>query len=150
MRGLSFGIPDPRGFPLLRIFPDSIAQKYDWYVIDSQNDTWDSRMEHLLFDRTVYDGSAFYETIQKEHFVIFLKLQAYFSNDLFEEILSYDDFRESKCQLLLLINDCTQAELYIKDKTVLENTYQQLLRNGFCDVRYIDDSNDSRVEMRVI
>ncbi len=150
MRGLSFGIPAPRGFPLLKIFPNSIAKKYDWYVIDSQNDTWDSRMEHLLFDRTFYDGSAFCETVQQEHFVIFLKLQAYFSNDPFEEILSYDDFRKSKSQLLLLINDCTQAELYIKDKTELENTYQQLLCNGFCDVRNIDDSNDSRVEMRVI
>ncbi len=150
MRGLSFGIPDPRGFPLLRIFPDSIVQKYDWYVIDSQNDTWDSRMEHLLFDRTFYDGAAFCETIQQEHFVIFLKLQAYLSNNPFDEILTYDDFRKSTCQLLLLINDCTQAELYIKDKTVLENIYQQLLHNGFCNVRYIDDFNDARVEMRVI
>lgn len=150
MRGLSFEIPVPRGVPLLKIFQKSIASKYDWYVIDSQNDTWDSHMEHLLFDRTAYDGSAFYETVQQEHFVIFLKLQAYFPNDQFAEILSYDDFRKSKCQLLLLINDCTQAELYIKDNTVTENTYQQLVRNGFCNVRYIDDSNDRRVEMRVI
>ncbi len=150
MRGLSFGISVPRGFPLLKIFPSSIAKKFDWYVIDHQNDTWDSRVERLLFDRSFYAGSAFCETIQQEHFVIFLKLQAYFSNDPFDEILTYDDFRKSTCQLLLLINDCTQAELYIKDKTVLENIYQQLLRNGFCNVRYIDDSNGSRVEMRVI
>lgn len=135
---------------MLKIFPNSIAKKYDWYVIDGQNDAWDSCMEHLLFDRAVYDGSAFYETVQQEHFVIFLKLQAYFPNEPFVEILSYDDFRKSKCQLLLLINDCTQAELYIKDNTVIENTYQQLLRNGFCNVRYLDDSNDRRVKMRVI
>ena len=149
MYGLSFEIPIPRGFPLRKILQYSIVKKYNWYVVDSQNDTWDYHMEHLLFERTIYEGSAFYEKIQQEHFVIFLKLQAYFYNDPIDEILSYDDFCKSKCQLLLLINDCTHAELYIKDKTVLADTYQHLLSNGFCNVCYIDESNDRRVKMSV-
>ncbi|MBR7122390.1 MAG: DUF2691 family protein, partial [Oscillospiraceae bacterium] len=101
-------------------------------------------------DNFIYDGSEFYETIKQEHFVIFLKLQAYFPHDKYDEILSYSDFQKSKCQILLLAHDCCYVDLYIKDRAMIEETYQYVVSSGFQNVRYIKDDNDTRTKMSVI
>lgn len=150
MRGLSFKISNPRGLPLLQILTCVNVKNYYWYVAGSQNDTWDSQMERLLLDHFVYDGLSFCNTLKQEHFVIFLKLLAFFPHDKYDEILSYDDFQKSKCQLLLLIHDCTYVDLYIKDQTIIEETYQYAVGSGFQNVRYIKDDNDARTKMSVI
>ena len=107
-------------------------------------------MERLLLDRFAYDGSEFYERIKQEHFVIFPKLQAYFPHDEHDEILSYDDFQKSKCQLLLLIHDCCYVDIYIKDQSMIEELYQYVVNSGCQNVRYINDDNDTRTKMNVI
>lgn len=150
MRGLSFKISNPRGLPLLQILTCVNVKNYYWYVIDNQNDTWDSHMERLLLDHFAYDGSSFHKTIKQEHFVIFLKLQAYFSHDKYDEILSYDDFQKSECQLLLLIHDCCYVDIYIKDQAMIEETYQYAVSRGYQNVRYIKDDSDTRTKMSVI
>ena len=150
MRGLSFKISNPRGLPLLQIFACANVKNYYWYVVGEQNDTWDSSMERLLLEQFAYDGSSFYETIKREHFLIFLKLQAYFPSDKYDEILSYDDFQKSRCQLLLLIHDCCYVDIYIKDQTIIEETYQYAVSSGCQNVRYIEDENDTRTKMSVL
>ena len=126
------------------------VKNYYWYIVCNQNDTWDSHMERLLFDHFAYDGFSFYEIIKQEHFVIFLKLQAYFPHDKYDEILSYDDFQKSECQLLLLIHDCCYVDIYIKDQAMIEETYQYLISSGCQNVHYINDDNDARTRMSVI
>lgn len=150
MRGLSFKISNPRGLPLLEIFKCFNVKNYYWYVVGSQNDAWDSYMERVLLDHFAYDGFSFYETISQEHFVIFLKLQAYFPNDEYDEILSYDDFQKSECQLLLLIHDCCYVDIYMKDQAMLEEMYQYVVSRGCQNVRYINDDNDTRTKMSVL
>ena len=150
MRGLSFKISNPRGFPLLEIFTCVNVNNYCWYVVGSQNDTWDSKMERLLLDHSRYDGFSFSETIKQEHFVIFLKLQAYFPHDEYGELLSYDDFQKSKCQLLVLMHDCCYVDMYIKDQAIIEETYQYVVSSGYQNVRYLKDDNDTRTRLSVI
>lgn len=150
MRGVSFKISNPKGLPLLQIFACVNVKNYYWYVIDNQNDSWDSHMERLLLDHFSYDGFSFYEAIQQEHFVIFLKLQAYLLHDKYDEILSYDDFQKSECQLLLLIHDCCYVDIYIKDQAIIKEIYQYAVSSGCQNVRYIKDGNDTRTTMSVI
>lgn len=149
MRGLSFKLSNPKGVPLLQILTCVNVGNYHWYVVGNQNDTWDSHMERLLLDRFAYDGSSFYEIIKQEHFVIFLKLQAYFPCDKYEEILLYDDFQNSKCQILLLIHDCCYVDIYVKDHVVIEEIYQYVVSSGCQNVRYINDDSDTRTKMSV-
>ena len=150
MRGLSFKISNPKGLPLVQILKCVEVKNYYWYVVPSQNDTWDSCMEQLLFNCDTYDGLSFYDTIKQDHFVIFLKLQAYFSRGKNDEILSYEDFQKSECQLLLLIYDCCYVDIYLKDQAIIEELYQHALSSGYQAVHYITDDNDTRTKMDVL
>lgn len=151
MRGVSFTISSPKGRPLQQILKCINIKKYRWYVIGSQNDTWDSSMEHLLFHCDAYEGNDFYEIINQDHFVIFLKLQAYNPEGSYDEILSYQDFEKSDCQLLLLIHDCRNIDMYLKNQTLIEKVYEYVAgNNSFQNIRYVCDDNDTRTKMCVV
>ena len=108
-------------------------------------------MEHLLFLRNAYEGNDFHDIINQDHFVIFLKLQAYNPEDACNEILSYQDFQKSNCQLLLLIHDCCNIDMYLRNQTLLEEVYQYVASSDYFEtVRYICDDNDTRTNMSVV
>ena len=108
-------------------------------------------MEHLLFHCDAYEGNDFYEIINQDHFVIFLKLQAYNPEGSYDEILSYQDFEKSDCQLLLLIHDCRNIDMYLKNQTLIEKVYEYVAgNNSFQNIRYVCDDNDTRTKMCVV
>ena len=126
------------------------VEKYCWHNILSQNEVWANHRGGISFEKAYYDGKAFLQSIIADHFIIFLKLQAYFENDKFFDIHTYEDFQNSNCQLLLLVWDCEYVDVYIKDRSVAQSIYENALANDYLEVKYITESNDSRIKMDIV
>ena len=114
------------------------------YNIENQNESWQNTPENDLFDSRCYDGKDFLECIKSNHFVVFLKMQAYYKNGNFFDIHTYDDFIKSDCQLILLVYDCSYVEFYSKDQIEITAIYNNALKHNYLDINFITDNNDMR------
>lgn len=149
VRGVSFDMV-PSSNALYQILKCFDPEKYYWFNIDSQNEAWDGPKGAPLFERDCYDGRSFVKRIMSEHFIAFLKLQAYFKENAFVDIHSYDEFVKSDCQLLLLIYDCESVDIYAKDLTIIKSIYENALINHFSEIQYITENNDQRTKMDIL
>lgn len=119
-------------------------------ILKAKNEVWDGSQKGDFFEKSYYDGNSFLQHIILGHSVVFLKLQAYFENDRFFDIHSYQEFVDSDCQLLLLIYDCQAVEIYAKDQPEIKSIYENALLNGYTEIQYVTDSNDGRTKMDVL
>jgi hypothetical protein len=150
IRGVSFEVPQA-GKKLLRSILECVnVESYCWHSISSQNEVWDfhdSTNAGDFFTLGFYDGKSFSQRISLDHWIIFLKLQAYFEDGKFYHIHTYEEFQNSDCQLLLLIADCNYVDIYAKDQVVAKALYENALSNKFSKVEFITESNDGRTGM---
>jgi len=149
IRGVSFKtIPNSN---ILRQILNCInVEKFCWYNIESQNEVWANHLGGTSIEKNYYNGKSFLQQINSEHFIIFLKLQAYFGNGNFFDIHTYEDFQRSDCQLLLLMYDCNFVDIYAKDQLDIKAIYENALTNNYTEVEYINESNDGRTKMDVL
>lgn len=115
IRGVSFKISQKKDSTLWNILNCVNVRKYNWYSIQSQNEAWEyinDVQESPFLGKEMYDGKSFFDEIHKDHFIIFLKLQAYEGIPDSYDIHSYKEFQESPCKILLLIYDCEYVEIY--------------------------------------
>lgn len=149
-RGISFKIAGTKGKVLCEILKCIGIKRYYWYSINSQAEVWtDYDGEEFLLQNS-YSGDDFYNLIQMDLFIVFLKLLAYYENDFTNDIHSYDDFVCSNCKLMLLIYDCEYVEIYAKELTVIDAIYMNAKNKGFSDLQYITDKNDNRKRMDIL
>ena len=135
---------------LWQIFKSIDVTKYNWYNIDNQNEVWLNYQGGVWLNKEYYRGEEFLNKIVDDHFIIFLKLQAYLENDNFFDIQTYEEFQKSDCQLLLLIYDCVYVEVYAKDQSILKSVYENASRNDYSDLEYITKTNMKRSNMNII
>ena len=150
-RGVNFEVSQSQNSKILTEILNGIdVDNYFWLYIDSQSETYSDSFGTDFFDKERYSGLEFSKHIQNPHYIIFLKLQVYDAECKQNEIQTYAEFLESKCKLLILINDCTFVEIYTKENEIAEAIYKNACDKGFKNVTYITQSNDSRKEMNVI
>lgn len=135
---------------LFQILKGIDIKKYCWYNIFSQDEVYDIDFKEDFFQEDCYDGKSFYQHIQKDHYLLFVKLQAYLEGGKFFDIHTYEEFQKSDCQLLLLIADTRYVTIYAKDKGVIEKLYEQAVINQCTNLKYITDENDTRTGMDVL
>ena len=153
VRGVSFEVADPSINLLHKILDCIEPENYCWHNIQSQNETWTNlSLEEDFLDKDYYSGTDFSNLIIKEHFIIFLKLQAYDRNSdyYFSEVQTYEEFRTSDCQLLLLVNDCRFVEIYANNINLTQKLYKNALLNNWDKICYITEQNDLRLRMFVL
>lgn len=152
-RGISFIICQKEDHILWKILSSINIEKYNWFNIENQNESYlceDELGEEPFLGNTIYNGHDFAKRIIKDHYIIFLKLEAYEGKTNSFNIHSYEEFQKSSCQLLLLINDCTFVEIYAKDQIIMDTIYKNAQKYGFTEVEYIYDNNDERKNMDVL
>jgi len=90
--------------------------------------------------------NIFYNNIN--YSIIFLNLQLYCKPDKIKTIITYDDFINSNCRLILLITDNRYLEIYFNDDFIKEKIISNLEKNGF---NYTEKTiyNDGRTIMSV-
>lgn len=151
LRGVYIDVPPTTPNTLWQVLKCISIEQYSWYNIESQNEVWvNFRCSDDFFTKDYYNGKEFKKLIHSDHYIIFLKLQAYFESGEFFDIRTYEEFLASDCQILLLINDTEFIEIYAKDQQIIHEIYNNALAIHCKDVSYIDDSNDIRKKMYVI
>lgn len=149
MIGVSFTIDSSKN-PLQQILHCVDIPKYSWYIVDSQSEAWDNYLGGNFFENNYFNGYDFKNKLVSDHYVIFLKLQAYLENGAFSEIRTYDDFLQSDCEILLLIYDCNFVEIYAKDKKLISSFYNNAIDNCWNSVKYITKSANLRKKMDIL
>lgn len=150
IRGVSFKIPQTVSDTLWQILQCCNTDIYNWQVIKSQEEVWSESGEEDFFSEDYYKGYDFTKHIHSNHYIIFLKLQAYLNQDEYENINTYDEFLKSNCQLLLLVYDCEFVEIYIKNQSCAGNVFQNAIDKNFENVAYITENNDYRTGMNIL
>lgn len=151
IRGISFQITQDRNSKaLFSILKCINVEKYKWYYIENQSEVWSYPSEEDFFKSDFYDGKDFNHLIEFNHYIVFLKLQAYCETEKIRYIHTYKEFEESNCQLLLLIHDCEFVEIFIKSANEINALYQNAKKLHFSNIQYITDCNDHRTKMDIL
>lgn len=82
------------------------------------------------------------------YYLIFADLKAYPKGEALEEIETYEEFTESKCEVVVLVADGDYIHIYAKDPKAIELMYENALNQGFY-VEYVTDENDGRTRLSV-
>lgn len=82
------------------------------------------------------------------YYVIFADLKAYPKGEEVVDIETYEEFKESKCELVLLVADYAYVTVYAKDQEAIELMYENAIDQGFY-VEYVTDENDGRTRLSV-
>lgn len=148
MRGVSFRIPSEYNKYLWKIFECVDYSKYTWYISQDEILYFDERegkASSNFFQKKVLTGKEFQECITKTDYYIYLvNIQAYPTNGEKIDIVTYDDFKKSKCEILFLCADSEYIDLYSKNDEYTKKVFDLCIRNEWKDVKYITDMNDER------
>lgn len=151
IRGVSLNISKYKTERLLYDILNCIkVRDYIWYNIKSQSETWANSYGDDFLSETKYDGITFSDLICQPHYIVFLKLQAYVQEGAFTDIHSYYEFEQSKCQIVVLINDCSFVEIYTKDVNLAMSFFETFNLLNLGNVNYITENNDFRRKMDVL
>ena len=135
---------------LLQILNGIEESKYYWNYISNQSEVWKNLDGGLVFEQERYNNHDFFKCLSSEHFVISIKLQAYKNDDDFSEIHSREDFYDSKCFLLILINDCEFVEIYTKEDSIANCIYKNAMSAHFKKISCISEDFDSRISFDIM
>ena len=124
-------------------------EDYKWHISTNdvmvRNDDW---KHTFLEDEEFVSGIKLKEELrEKDYYPIFLNLQAY-PNDLpIQEIgntpiTNIQEFVQSKCVLMLVIIDCCEVGIFVKDPSYLTFLNQDILSKGYKEFRFIKTSED--------
>lgn len=153
-RGISFEIPNERGSFLGEVLKPIDITAFSWQIGSGESyiaAKMDDELKEVLFpeDKNVIDGAALKDLLENnKYYIIFADLQAYPKGE-FSEIETYAEFIESKCELILLVVDCSYVTIYCKNKEAIELLYKNANDCGFEFVEYITDENDTRTSLSI-
>lgn len=148
--GVSFEIPQETTNVLWKILSSIDISKYFWCCDRTQTEVWDKTFQNDFFNQEYYTGDQFSQYVQNDHRIVFLKIQAHFSLGNFQNIHLYNEFVNSDCQILVLIYDCENVEIYMKNPMELLAIFENAKANDYQNVAVITDSNITREKMDIM
>lgn len=95
-----------------------------------------------------FTAQYFYEMSQPSFWTESCSLYLYSSEYPFEEIETYSDFVDSKCEIILLLYDVCYLEVYCKDPTLLRIFMDRIKSNGAIVEEKIE-GKDSRTTLQL-
>lgn len=100
-------------------------------------------------DNEIMKGSELKELLKENiYYLIFADLKAYSKGEVLGEIETYEEFKGSRCEVVVLVADGDYIQIYLKDQEAIEMMYENALNQGLY-VEYITDENDGRTRMAV-
>ncbi|MFC9418179.1 DUF2691 family protein [Bacillus mobilis] len=151
-RGVIVDIPNEYDNLLWKVLKPIDITLFDWRVENEESYfVLSDGLGPELFseDNKVMSGLELKKLIKDNiYYLIFADLKAYPKGEVLEEIETYEEFKESKCELVLLVADCTYVTIYAKDQKAIELMYENARNQGFY-VEYVRDENDGRTRLSV-
>ncbi|MGG0301247.1 DUF2691 family protein [Bacillus albus] len=151
-RGIIVDIPNEYDNLLWAVLKPIDITSFDWRV---ENEESYFRLsdglgpELFSEDNKVMSGLELKKLIKDNvYYLIFADLKAYSKGEEVVDIETYEEFNESKCELVLLVADCTYVTIYAKDQEAIELMYENARNQGFY-VEYVTEENDDRTRLSV-
>lgn len=120
------------------------------YIVDNQTEVFHNREPNRYFECTCYTMSNFLQHTQLPHYATFCKMQAYKGVYQFYDIHTYEDFINSDCCLLLLLYDCENVEIFVKDENLANDIFHRANSEFFLKKNYIYKEDSNRTVMDIL
>lgn len=148
-RGISFEADQKQKFLLKSIMEPMVPVDYYWYRPQDQEEVWSRPDGQPFFSKHIYTGDEMKNIICADHLVVFLRLEAYSQKEDISYFTSFSEYCKSNCQIAILIYDCKQVRIYIKNAEKAARMYSYY-KSVFKNVRYLTDENDTRTGMNIL
>lgn len=151
-RGITVDIPNENDNLLWKVLKPIDISSFDWWV-GSEESYLVARggLDEALFpeEPSIVEGSDLKRLFKDNiYYVIFADLKAYPKGEEVVDIETYEEFKESKCELVLLVADSTYVTVYAKDQKEIKSLYENAQNQGYY-VKYVTDENDGRTRLSV-
>ncbi|MBJ8105670.1 MULTISPECIES: DUF2691 family protein [Bacillus cereus group] len=151
-RGIFVDIPNGYDNLLWKVLKPIQISSFDWWV-GSEESYLVARggLDDALFpeEPSIVEGSDLKRLFKDNiYYVIFADLKAYPKGEEVVDIETYEEFKESKCELVLLVADGTYVTVYAKDQKEIKSLYENAQNQGYY-VEYVTDENDGRTRLSV-
>ncbi|MED1040294.1 DUF2691 family protein [Bacillus mycoides] len=151
-RGIFVDIPNENDNLLWKVLKPIDITSFDWRV--EKEESYFILPDGLgteLFseDNKVMSGLELKKLIKDNiYYLIFADLKAYPKGEEVVDIETYEEFKESKCKVVVLVADGDYIQVYAKNQEEIEMMYENAIDQGFY-VEYVTDENDGRTRMSV-
>ncbi|WFR61687.1 DUF2691 family protein [Paenibacillus amylolyticus] len=153
IRGIRFEIPNAYGRFLGEILRPMGVSNYDWFIggEESYFIEDDTLGDELFPDMIIgMNGEELQQIIDNnEYYLIFANLKAFPKAVKITDVITYEDYMLSDCQVVLLVIDSIYVTVYCKDLQKVEELYNHISRQGFEFLEYLTDENDTRTKLSV-
>ncbi|MED1114622.1 DUF2691 family protein [Bacillus paramycoides] len=151
-RGITVDIPGGYDNLLWKVLKPIDITAFDWKVGNEESYLIAGNglgPELFSEDNEVMKGSELKKLLKDNiYYLIFVDLKAYPKGEVLGEIETYEEFKESMCEVVVLVADGDYIQIYAKDQEVIEMMYENALNQGLY-VEYITDENDGRTRLSV-
>lgn len=79
--------------------------------------------------------------------IISIRMRYYLYESEIQSINSYEDFINSRCVLLLLVNDVYYYDIYCKDERIMQNISEYIKKELSISFKYIDNYKEISSQM---
>ncbi|WJM10590.1 DUF2691 family protein [Paenibacillus sp. PK1-4R] len=152
-RGIRFEIPNAYGRFLGEILKPMGVSNFDWFIggEESYFIEGDTLGDDLFPDMIIgMNGEELQKIIENnEYYLIFTNLKAFPKGRQITDVITYEDYVESECQMVLLVIDSIYVTVYCKDLEKVKELYNHINRQGFESLEYLTDENDTRTILSV-
>lgn len=130
---------------LLKLFDGFDFTKYKWDVVNLQS--WDVD-NNDLFDDGLYSGVEMIEKL-KTPVMLIMFLEFFAFDGKVKEMESYQDYKDSDCQLMMFVNDVNYYDVYCKDEKDLFLLSENAKKLNLESFEYITEDNIHRTKFRM-
>ncbi|WP_433774232.1 DUF2691 family protein [Bacillus wiedmannii] len=151
-RGIFVDIPNEYDNLLWKVLKPIQISSFDWWV-GSEESYLVARggLDDALFpeEPSVVEGLDLNRLLKDNiYYLIFADLKAYPKGEAAIDIETYEEFKESKCEVVVLVVDSQYIQIYAKDQKAIKLMYENAMNQGFY-VEYVTDENDGRTRLSV-
>ncbi|PFN27669.1 DUF2691 family protein [Bacillus cereus] len=151
-RGIFVDIPNEYDNLLWKVLKPIQISSFDWWV-GSEESYLVARggLDDALFpeEPSVVEGLDLKKLVKDNiYYLIFADLKAYPKGEAAVDIETYEEFKESKCEVVVLVVDSQYIQIYAKDQKAIKLMYENAMNQGFY-VEYVTDENGGRTRLSV-
>ena len=149
IRGVEFLRTEGYDRFLYDMFQNIALEKYDLYIRDVDIAMGNESISDIELPDCMR-GEEFLKAVdEKSYLTIFIDITAYPKGAQKKELEVYEDFLDSKCEIVFLVHDVKYVEIYTKDDKILYQFIENAKKVGCKDLSIKTDENDDRTGLSV-
>lgn len=141
--GVSFKIPNEYGNYLSNILESLPFSDYQWLIDNDEiHLLHDGKFtnEFLFNEDRILPGEKLYNTSKyNTYYMVFITLRAFSKDGIIKSVLTYKEFLESDCRIILAVDDCSNIMFWCKDSQLISQMHSYALSKGYECVKYISE-----------